>query len=82
MAGKVNFDDLTLDEDQNILNEEIRPKIKKVRKPDGEKLTAQIRVNLKPREKEQLEKIAGWNFSAFVRDILIKHGYIKGDKDN
>lgn len=76
--AKVNFDELKLDEDHNILREKETDK-PKARKPDEEKVTAHIKVYLKPREKEQLKNIAGRNYSAFVRDVLIEHGYIKDD---
>lgn len=46
--------------------------IKSEKKTDKKnKLTAQIKINLTPEEKERLQEKAGHNISAFVREILI-----------
>lgn len=73
MGKKIDFGALNnIDEDHHILKDTEKSQ----RKSDAEKLTAQIKVNLKQREKKQLEKVAGRNMSAFVRDVLIEQGII------
>jgi len=73
--GKINFEELELHEEQNILKTKAGI-VGNARKADTEKLSAQVKVNLKPREKKQLERQAGRNMSAFIRDVLIEQGYI------
>jgi hypothetical protein len=77
MVKKINFDELNADKNHQVLKKMAKGSAKeKERKPEDEKLTAQVKVNLKPREKKQLEKIAGRNLSAFVREVLLKEGSI------
>jgi len=75
MGKKINFEELSITGNQDILKKKAGI-IGNARKADEEKLNAQIKVNLKIREKKQLERQAGKNMSAFIREVLIEQGYI------
>ncbi len=87
MNKKINFDELSLDKDQGVLEalaqkDDTSKKNKKIKKSaiktvKKENYTEQIKVALTFQQKKELGNKAGYNISAFVRNILIKHGYIK-----
>ena len=79
--GKINLNAIKEKgvQDTNVLekvtkqNQEKKPIAEpKIKQPKKEYLNAHVKINMTPTEKARLEKKAGYNISAFLRDKLIE----------